>query len=112
MWLDDVAANQFAAIPADLAWDDAVPLAHLLDGYRLLELLADEAPDVFLERQREAQRTTGEWPGDAALLWTTLFLEARADHFGAHEFSTAVPHLDLLCRQLRQALIELEAAHA
>lgn len=112
-WLSRVAQCNFAAIPADFAWgDDAVQLAHLLDGYRLLELLGGGERAAFLERQREAQRTTGRWPGDAALLWTTLFVEARADRFGSNDIGGEVPHLDLLCRQLRGALVELETNHA
>ena len=105
----DVANGDFTAIPAELGWgDDAVQLAHLVDGYRMLELLGGGDPAAFLERQEEAQQDTGRWPGDAALLWATLFLEARAGHFGANDFATGVSHLDLLCRQLRDALVALE----
>lgn len=112
-WLMDVANGDFSAIPADLVWgDDAIQLAHLIDGYRMLALLGGGDPSAYLDRQREAQRETGSWPGDAALLWTTFFMEARADHFGSNDFSDEVPHLDLLCRQFRHALIELEKTHA
>jgi hypothetical protein len=111
-WLNDVANGYFAAIPANLRWgDDAVQLAHLINGYRLLGILGGGDPAAFLERQRETQRETDRWPGDAALLWTTLFMEARADHFGSNDLSNATPHLDLLCRQLRGALINLEKTH-
>lgn len=78
----------------------------------MLALLGGEDPSVYLDGQRETQRDTGSWAGDAALLWTTLFMEARADHFGSNDASSAAPHLDLLCRQLRDALIELEKTHA
>lgn len=111
-WIGDVAGGSFAAIPANVRWDDAIILAHLINGYHVLELLGGGTPYDFLDRQREVHRTTGEWPGDAIVLWTTLFMEARADHFGSNDFAVEVPHLDLLCRQLRRALIELEAANA
>ena len=112
-WLAEVADGDFTVIPEGLAWgEDATRFAHLVDGFRLLELLGGGDPDVFLDRQRQAQKVTGCWPGDAALLWTTLFMEARADHFGANDFTNELPHLDLLCRQLRDALIELDINHA
>lgn len=115
-WLTEVANGDFAAIPADLGWgNEATQLAHLMDGYRLLELLellGGGGPDAFLERQRQAQRDTGHWPGDAALLWTTLFMEARADRFGGSDAGDPPPCLDLLCRQLRHALVALETSHA
>jgi hypothetical protein len=113
IWPSQVANGDFTAIPRDLGWgDEAIQLADLLDGYRLLELAGGEDPDAFLEHQRDAQRATGQWPGDPALLWTTLFLEARADRFGANDHRGTLPHLDLLCRQLRDALVELETNHA
>ena len=110
-WVAEVAAGEFSAIPDGIGWDDAAPLAHLVDGYRLLDILGGGDPAAFLEHQREAQRATGHWPGDAAMLWTTLFLEARADRFGGHDSGAAAPHLDLLCHQLRSALIGLETIH-
>jgi hypothetical protein len=107
-WLDNVLDGDFAAIPADISWTDGAPLASLVDGYRLLQLLGDEDKQAFLDRQRHTQQVTGIWPGDVVTLWTTLFMEARADHFGANDFTNELPHLDLLCRQLRDALIELD----
>ena len=87
-------------------------LAHLIDGYRMLELLGGADPSDFLDRQRAEQQSTEIWPGDAARLWITLFLEARADHFGANDASDPPSRLGLLCRRLREALIALETAHA
>lgn len=110
-WMADVADGDVTAIPADFAWDNATPFAGVINGYRLLKLISDDSPSDFLEHQRDAYKANGIWPDDAITLWTTFFLEVRADHFGANDFSSEVPHLDLLCRQLRQALIELEAAH-
>lgn len=111
-WVAQVAGGDFAAIPADIRWDEATPLADLVNGYRLLEVIGEDDPDTFLDRQRHAQVEAGSWSGDAVLLWITLFLEIRADRFGANDFGGPPPRLDLLCRQLRAALVELEAAHA
>lgn len=111
-WLAAVADGDFAALPADFGWNEGAELAGIIDGYRLLELISAEEPDAFLNLQQAKQLDTGIWPGDAAQLWTTLFLEARADHFGANDRNDPPPRLDLLCRQLRTALIDLELAHA
>lgn len=111
-WLQQAADGDFTAIPEDLAWDDGHALARLMDGYRLLELISGHDPTAFLDAQRSGQQSTGIWPGDAAQLWTTLFLEVRADRLGANEGSIETLHLDQLCRQLRDALIALETDHA
>lgn len=107
-WMQELLDGDTRAIPEDVSWDNGgAALGRLLPGYRMLELISDEQPDTFLERQREGWRAAGAWPGDAITLWTTLFLETRADHVGANDTPTGVPHLDQLCRQLRSALIEL-----
>lgn len=111
-WLAAVADGNFTALPADIGWKDGAELGGIIDGYRLLELISTEKPAAFLDGQRAKQQSTGSWPGDAAELWTTLFLEARADHFGANDLSDPPPRLDLLCRQLRTALADLKLAHA
>ncbi len=112
-WLDEVAAGHFRAIPADVSWENGgAELAALVEGYRLLELISDEEPGTFLDRQRDEWNRTGRWPNDAVTLWTTLFLELRADHFGANDFATSYERLDALAQQLRHALIELEKPDA
>jgi hypothetical protein len=111
-WMLEVANGDFSAIPADLEWTEAVPLADVINGYRLLDLVGGGDPAAFLEHQREVQRDTGSWPGDAVTLWITFFLEVRADRFGRNDLSGPPAHLDLLCRQMRDASIALEAAHA
>lgn len=111
-WLKKVANGGFTAIPCDMDWSDATILAGMIDGYRLLEMLGGGDPSDFRDRQREIQRDTGTWPGGAAHLWTTLFFETRADRFGSNDFAGETPHLNLLCRQLREALIALETANA
>ncbi|MBB6503774.1 hypothetical protein F4693_000729 [Sphingomonas endophytica] len=112
-WLGDVAAGYFDTIPADVSWENGgAELAALVDGYRLLELTSDDEPDVFLEQQRGGWSGTGRWTGDALTLWITLFLELRADRFGADDFSSPHKRLDALVQQLRDALIYLESANA
>lgn len=102
----------FSAISEEITFDEGgVELAGLINGYRTLELLSDEQPDTFLDRQRAAQAESGRWQGDAVTLWTTLFLEMRAARFGGGE-GLAAPHLDQLCRQLRDALMVLENGNA
>ncbi len=111
-WLAHVADGNLAAIPASIDWNDGVALAGLVDGYRLLELFGAGEPKTFLDQQRAAYHSTGVWPGDAERLWATAFLEARAERFGSNDGGHATPHLDQLIRQLREALVELEAVHA
>jgi len=112
-WLGDVAAGDFDTIPADVSWEDGgAELAALIDGYRLLELTSDERPDVFLEQQRGAWSGTGRWTGNAVTLWTTAFLELRAERFGANDLADPHERLDALVQQLRAALINLERANA
>lgn len=112
-WLDDVAAGHPEAIPADVSWENGgAELAALVDGYRLLQLISDQQPATFLDRQRDEWHSTGHWPGDAVALWTTLFLELRAERFGVHNFATSHERLDALAQQLRLALVELERTNA
>lgn len=105
-WAVQVGLGDFEALPTDIGWDNAPLLAELVDGDRLLEIVSEEDPDTFLVRQRQAQNETGSWPGDAVLLWITLFLEVRADRLGANDFGDPQSRLDLLCVQLRAALTD------
>jgi hypothetical protein len=112
-WLPAVAAGQFSAIPADISWQrGANELACLINGYHMLELISSEHPATFLGRQQQVWQETGHYAGDAVALWTTLFLEARADHFGSNDFATSYERQDKLALQLRHALVELENSHA
>jgi hypothetical protein len=111
-WLQGVAEGDFTGIPTGIGWDDGIALAGMIDGYRLLELTGGGEPAAFLDRQRTLQQATGRWTGDAVELWTTAFLEARADRFGSNDEGRTPPRLDLLIQQLRGALIALETAHA
>jgi len=101
-----VQAGNFAAVPNDLDWEQSVKLAHLIDGYVLAEQLGLGDGAQYADHQLGAARQNGIWPGNAAELWITLFLEHRRWRFSA-------PHvpdpemkglLDRLVRQLRSAL--------
>jgi hypothetical protein len=111
-WLAQVAAGDFVAIPEDIRWETSTYLAHLINGYRTLQLFSDQHADVFLQQQEEDQQRFGSWQGDALTLWTTLFVAARAEHFGVYDHGARPPRFDQLCQQLRQALIELGQGNA
>lgn len=111
--LSEIMAGGFSAIPESITFDNGgVELAGLINGYRMLGLVGDEQPGTFVDRQRAAHAAGGQWQGDAVTLWTTLFLETRADHLGANDFAAELLRLDQLCRQLRKALTALENGHA
>jgi hypothetical protein len=78
-WLKRVASGDLTAIPADLVWgDEAIQLAHLLNGYHLLELLDVSDPAAFLDCQREAQRTVPMTPAPRGRLASTFSADSCA----------------------------------
>jgi hypothetical protein len=104
-----VAAGNFAAVPHDLTWEHSAPLAHLIDGYRIVEVAGLGHYSDFLQQQRQQAEASGRWAGGAVELWTTLFLEQRAWHFSGHVVpeGETLKLLDTLCRQLSAALAAL-----
>ena len=103
-WATTVRRGIFSAIPSDITWESSDELACLIDGYALSAALGHN-PDSFLEGQWAAARATGLWPGSAAELWTTLFLDHRARRFAGTEPETEERSLlNRLVRQLREAL--------
>jgi hypothetical protein len=106
-WLDAVRAGDFTAIPAKLDWDSSADLAHLIDGYALAAELGHCDTQAFLEVQNIAASETNVWPGNAADLWTTLFLEHhRWRQGGVEPDLEARTRLDMLAHQLREALTQ------
>lgn len=105
-WVDAVRRGAFTHVPPDLDWSTSFPLAMMIDGYRLAEELGIRDPVEFEGRQLNVAAATGAWPGNAARLWITLFLEHRRWYFSSpHEPNAdAVRLLDCLVRQLCQAL--------
>lgn len=105
-WLAAVRAGDFNAIPEDLGFADAANLAELIDGYKLVTQLGYPDYNAFLNRQQIAASNTGIWPGLACDLWITLFLEFRYQRFAGLDAAPDMRLLDLLVKQLRQALAQ------
>ncbi len=107
-WVQRALNGDFAAIPEDLDFDDAVHFAHGIDGYASERRSAprDDDGGVGACMQQIFERT-GHVEGSAADLWTALFLECRADrHSGGLGSELAKPYRDALCQALRKALVE------
>jgi hypothetical protein len=106
-WLGAVVAGNFAVVPEGFAWQDAAPLAHLIDGYRLAGEMGFGEPSDFLRRRWEQARRTGRWSGSALELWVCLFLACRRERFAGvepDEDDTAL--LDALCAALQIQLAQ------
>lgn len=106
-WLQTVREGCYAAIPADLTFDEALGLAHMVDGYALAEVARLGEPFVYADAALERALQSGEWTGDALELWTSLFLEHRRDKFSNVDPSPRrIALLDSLVQGLRARLIE------
>lgn len=105
-WSALVQSGDFASIPACIDWDGSTELACMMDGYVLAEELGLGDPMEFEEMQLAEAMRTGVWPGDAARLWVTLFLEHRRWHFsgGFSPDPEMQRLLDGLVGQLRTSL--------
>lgn len=105
-WLEAVRRGAFSAIPAGLRWEDSGDLAHLIDGYTLIEELGAGPYLDFLEAREAEATATGTWKGTPLELWILLFLEHRrwrmSSPYGPWE--EVVVLLDRLCQQLRDGL--------
>lgn len=105
-WLAAVRAGRFDAIPEDCDWDSSAALAHLIDGYALLEEQGRGEADLVADEALSVAGRTGSWPSGARDLWIALFLEHRrwriADSHEPDAGQRAL--LDTLVRQLREAL--------
>lgn len=76
-------------------WVGSIELAHLVDGYRVIEQFGELSPDNWLTAQ---SALPGEcWGDDLGDLWTTLFLEHRRWRF-ASPFQPTGDELDRLDR--------------
>ncbi|MES2894994.1 MAG: ADP-ribosylglycohydrolase family protein [Pseudomonadota bacterium] len=105
-WLHQVAQGRWDAVPADLAYDDSVVFAHLLNGYAMAERLGFEHASKVAHAALAIYRDTGAWSGSAVELWITLFFQHRADRFTVMlDAPEPQPHLDELCRAVRRQLV-------
>jgi len=105
-WLRAVREGHFAAIPQNSNWESAGELAHLIDGYALLEQARGCDPAIFADEVLSVATQTGRWPGGPRDLWIALFLEYRSWRFASpHEPDPSQRMLlDTLVHQLREAL--------
>jgi len=110
-WLGDVRRGDFAAIPEDVRWETGQELAILIDGYALAEALGLPEVGPYMAQQFGAAGESGRWPGDAVDLWLSLFLQQRywRQAYPQEPDASTQRLLDLLCHQLREALIALSA---
>ncbi|QHL92043.1 hypothetical protein GVO57_14245 (plasmid) [Sphingomonas changnyeongensis] len=92
--------------PEQLDWSNSVGIAHLIDGYELIQRAGLGTPSVFADQQLSRARETGFWSGDLPELWATLFLEHRRWRMSApmEPGPDARNLLDRLCEQLQTAL--------
>lgn len=105
-WIDRVTNGDWAAIPADLRYEDSVIFAHLLNGYSMAERLGFGHAATVARPTHENFRDTGQWSGSATELWITLFFQHRADRFTVMlEPPEPQPHLDALCAAVRAQLM-------
>ena len=104
-WLEPVRSGDFGAIPLDLSFETSVELAHLIDGYTLVEQAGWGDPYRFADDRLQAADQQGWWAGGPAELWACLFLEHRRWRFANADPNAAQRELlDRLCRQLRASL--------
>jgi hypothetical protein len=101
-----IRSGDLAALPDGFGWGDAGEIAHLINGYELIEQLGLCKADQLEASQREHAMLTGKWPGDAVELWIALFLQHRRWHFSSplEPSAAQLELLDVLCLQLRGAL--------
>jgi hypothetical protein len=105
-WLHMVREGNFAAIPQNCDWESSGELAHLIDGYALLDQARGCDPAIFADEALSVATQTGRWPGGARDLWIVLFLEHRRWRLAEpHEPDSAQRALlDTLVHQLRETL--------
>ena len=106
-WLAAVRTGRFDAIPENCDWESSAGLAHLIDGYALLQQQGRGEPDILADEALSVAGKTGRWPGGARDLWIALFLEHRRWRFSDHHEPDAAQRalLDTLVRQLQKALV-------
>ena len=88
-------------------WGDSVELAHLIDGYRIIEQLCVPDFNTWLETHAGWPTTTSP-AGDLGEAWTTLFLEHRRWRT-ANPFEPQGHELERLDRLARDVLRLIES---
>jgi len=82
-------AMRVRSLIASPQWDGSIELAHLIDGYAVLEQLCETDADQWLDSRADPATPITDDLGD---LWTTLFLEHRRWRFA----SPYEPHGEVL----------------
>ncbi|WP_394700077.1 hypothetical protein [uncultured Parasphingorhabdus sp.] len=104
-WVHEVRGGNLGAVPDALDWNNSVHFAHLVDGYRICEILGLGDPFEFEAWILENAQATGIWPCGPAVLWATLFLEHRRWRTAPIDPDPeTVDLLDRLCQQLGGSL--------
>lgn len=104
-------------VPATMGradWEGSIELAHLVDGYRVLEQLGELSPDDWVVT-RDAEPLAESQRNDLGDLWTTLFLEHRRWRFASPFEPTGdeLNRLDRLVLALHAAIeSELSSGHS
>lgn len=100
-WIDALLRGDVSGVPEQVERDDAVILAHCMNGHEALERRGLDQ-GAFMEAQWAGYTTTGTWPGDALDLWTSAFIAERGARFGVEPDPGAMTVLyDQLCTVLR-----------
>jgi len=99
------------AIMGRADWAGSIELAHLVDGYRVLEQAGELSPDHWIAT-RAARPLDEARRDDLGDLWTTLFIEHRRWRFASpFEPTGAELHrLDELAAALHDAVVAELAA--
>jgi hypothetical protein len=86
-------------------FEDAIELAHLIDGYKVLEQLCQVDHSGWMARMADLARS-GQFSNDLGILWTQLFIEHRRWRFASpHEPDTdELVYLDQLVTSLQTEL--------
>lgn len=106
-WLQAVRGGCYAAIPTDLTFNEALGLAHLIDGYALAEAAGLGEPFTYADAALERAQQAREWRGNALELWTSLFLEHRRERFSNVDAPfERLALLDDLVQSLRAQLVQ------
>ena len=105
-WINKVRAGDFAAIPANMDFDEASELALVIDGFGL----TGGVPQLMKLSNRVAfEISVSGWTTASALdRWLALFGQQRAyHHFGYGPEGQALHEFNLLAKALRSALLQL-----
>lgn len=104
-WLLAVRRGEFDQLPEAFDWDVSGEVAHLINGYELVEELRLGDPFELAEERLAQAHTGGIWRGGPVDLWISLFLEHRRWRFaGFDPHPAAMTLIETLWDVFRDAL--------